>query len=263
MKDLDNGPDNGEPGRGAFSFARDVTGRTCAQEQLRTLARRVVDAQEEERRRLARELHDDLCQWLSGMKLSLNMLEEKVARKSPLRRTLRSLKRQINQRIAEVRRTAVHLRPAALDDLGLSIALSRLCDDYRRLHAIEIRFHTSGPLANHYHPEVDTNLYRICQEALSNIAKHSRARRASIHLAQCGLMLTLAVEDDGIGMPQNDVRKTKSPGDHLGLISMRERAMLLGGTFRISSAHRQGTCIHVTLPLDLYHNEEDQDHLRR
>ena len=238
---------------GTFGIARDITKRLETQEQLRALARRVVNAQEEERRRIARELHDDLCQWLSGMKLSLDLLEEKLPAHIRMRNKLRGLKRQVNQRIVEVRRMSVHLRPSALDDFGLVVSLSRLCEDYDRLKKTRVIFKANGPVREHYIPEADIALYRITQEALSNIIKHAHASRASVEISDDGTTVSLSVEDNGIGFETDAPRRVNEPGKHLGLVSMRERAMLLGGSFGIESHPDAGTRICVNMPLELLH----------
>ncbi|HTK83128.1 MAG TPA: PAS domain S-box protein [Bacteroidota bacterium] len=237
---------------GAFGIARDVTERRHAQEQMRSLAKRVVNAQEEERRRLARELHDDLCQWLSGMKLSLNLLEENLPGPRTLRKTLRALKEEVNGKIGDIRRLAVSLRPSALDDFGLVVALSRLSEDCERLHKIAITFQANGPVLEHYHHEVETALYRITQEGLSNMGKHSRASRGKVSISHVGTSVTLDIEDDGIGFDKTKLEQQRIPGQGLGFVSMNERTMLLGGAFRVDSRQNGGTKIHVAIPMESY-----------
>jgi PAS domain S-box-containing protein len=236
---------------GTFGIARDVTEQRGAQEQMRSLAKRVVNAQEDERRRIARELHDDLCQWLSGVKLSLNLLEEKIPSARTLRKKLRTLKEQVNSKIVDVRRLSVSLRPSALDDFGLVVALSRLTEDCARLYKIPISFHTEGEVVEYYHDEVETALYRITQEGLSNLQKHSRAHRGNVSLSHVEHNLTLEIEDDGVGFDEATLLQEHVPGEHLGLVSMKERAMLLGGALRIDSEPAKGTKIHVEIPLEM------------
>src|ERR1051326_891541 len=243
---------------GMFGIARDVTQQRKVQEQMRSLAKRVVDAQEDERRRIARELHDDLCQWLSGMKLSLNLLEDNIPGERTLRKKLRALKEEINRKVVDVRRLAVSLRQSALDDFGLLVALPRPVEHYARLYKITITFETVGSVLDHYHHEVETALYRIAQEALSNMGKHSHARKGSVSLTHTGKVLTLKIVDDGVGFSQKKSAQEDSQGHHLGLVSMKERATLLGGVFRIDSRKGEGTRIHVEILMELYVNEEDK-----
>lgn len=235
---------------GSFVIARDFTERTRAQEQLRALAKRVVNAQEEEGRRIARELHDDLCQWLTGMKLSLNTLEDEIPDEKTLRDELRTMKEQVNQRITEVRRMSAKLRPSTLDDFGLSVAVTRLCEDCERLHRLPVIFQTAGFVLERYDSEVEIALYRIVQESLSNIVKHSRATWTRVRLSHTQETLTLEIEDNGIGFnPEQVALLPKTEGHQLGLVSMKERSILLGGTFTIDSLPGKGTKISVHIPL--------------
>jgi PAS domain S-box-containing protein len=247
---------------GAFGIARDVTERRKAQEQMRALAKRVVNAQEDERRRIARELHDDLCQWLSGTKLSLNILEEKPPAARTLRKKLRTLKEEVNQKIVEVRRMAVSLRPAALDDFGLVMALPRLCAENIEHYNIPTGFESEGSPPSHYPPEVETALYRIAQEALSNLGKHSQASKGTVKIAHTKESVSLEISDNGAGFNQAEVAAQRTAGAHLGLVSMNERATLLGGTFSVDSQPGRGTTIRVEIPLELFRDEKNKNHLR-
>ena len=235
---------------GAFVIARDFTERHKAKEQLRALAKRVVNAQEEEGRRIARELHDDLCQWLTGMKLSLNTLEDDIPDKKTLRGELHTLKEQVNQRITEVRRMSAKLRPSTLDDFGLVVAATRLCEDCERLHRLPVIFQTAGFLLERYDSELEIALYRIVQESLSNIVKHSRATWTRVRLSHLQNTLSLEIEDNGIGFSNEKLAALpRTEGHQLGLVSMKERAILLGGTFNIDSLPGKGTKISVLIPL--------------
>lgn len=232
---------------------QDITERKRVQEQLRSLAGRVVAAQEEERRRLARELHDDLCQWLSGMKLSFALVEEKYASNKALQNVFTRYKRQINDRIVEVRRMSANLRPSALDDFGLHIALTRLCEEFEKNHALRVSLKTANLSFDHYPPDMEIAVFRIVQEALSNIVKHAKATEARVRLFQLDHRLTLEVEDNGLGFDISEVNRSnrhlQSQNGGLGLVSMRERAEFMRGTFHIESQGGKGTTIRVEIPL--------------
>ncbi|HLX12920.1 MAG TPA: PAS domain S-box protein [Bacteroidota bacterium] len=234
---------------GTFGIARDITERKETQDQLKKLAKRVLDAQEEERRRLARELHDDLCQWLSGMKLTIGMVEESVSADKKSSAKLRKIKDQINDRIVEVRSLSTLLRPPALDDFGISVAMERYCDDYSKIYELQISFDKDGTDRVHYPTEIEIAFYRILQEALSNVVKHSHAHAVLVSLKEKGSSLGLEISDDGIGIPSEPVKQKPTNGHGFGLISMRERAELLGGTFHLVSTAGKGTMIHIDIPL--------------
>jgi PAS domain S-box-containing protein len=233
---------------GAFAIARDITERKHVQEQLKILAMRVIQAQEEERRNLARELHDDLCQWLSGMKLSIGMLEESLSENKQTANKLRKIKQQINNRIIEVRRMATTLRPSALDDFGMCIALERLCENFEKMHEIRVTFTKTDTRHDHYPSEIEIAIYRIAQEALSNIMKHANAKSVDVSFTETDRTIILRIEDNGVGIDEKKMKSRKSDNTGLGLISMKERANLLGGTMQINSFPGRGTKINVEIP---------------
>jgi PAS domain S-box-containing protein len=233
---------------GAFAIARDITERKLVQEQLKVLTKRVIQAQEEERRKLARELHDDLCQWLSGMKLSIGMLEDSLAENKPIANKLRKIKQQINNRIIEVRRMATTLRPSALDDFGMCVALERLCENYEKMHEIRVSFAKNDTRHDHYPSEIEIAIYRIAQEALSNIMKHANTQSAAVTFTETDHTVVLEIEDNGVGIDEKKNKVRKSDNTGLGLISMKERANLLGGTMTINSSPGKGTKLRVEIP---------------
>jgi signal transduction histidine kinase len=233
---------------GAFGIARDITERKNVQYQLKSLAKRVIDAHEEERRRLARELHDDLCQWLSGTKMTVGLLEESLADNKVAKKTMCELKKQINNRIIEVRRMSVTLRPSALDDFGMATALGRLCEDYQRIYDIEVSFIKADLRRERYVSEIEVAMYRIAQEALSNIVRHAHADHAKVCLRETSDELVVELADDGVGFDVTAVRTDRPPDSGMGMVSMRERTKLLGGTFQIHSIPGQGTTVRAEIP---------------
>ncbi len=205
----------------------------------RETLRRVVDAQEHERRRIARELHDETGQALTSVLLGLRLIEEV----SPdVRAAVTELRETITAAIQELRALAVDLRPKALDDFGLGAAIERLADTYSRRTGIVVDVHVAG-LSDRLPEDVETALYRIIQESLTNVAKHAGAATASVTVHRRPRLISIVVEDDGAGFDPTRVT------DGLGLTSMRERAELVSGTVRVESRPGGGTTIAVEVPL--------------
>lgn len=249
---------------GMMGTGQDITERKKKDEALKALAKRVVDAQEDERRRIARELHDDVCQRLTGVRFALDDLTEEVApRQRGARNRLRDAIIHIDQLITEVRRMSSNLRPSSLDDFGLAIAMRRLCEQHQKIHKTKVEFSKSDAVPDHYDPEIEIALYRIVQEALSNISKHASATRVSVTLTQDESVVTLDIVDNGKGFKPQEVSIGKPPDQGMGLVFMGERAKLAGGSFRIESIKRKGTAIHVEIPLPKVRHEENKDPDRR
>jgi signal transduction histidine kinase len=217
---------------------------------LRAYATSVQHAQEEERERISRELHDDICQRLSGMKFRVEVLaEEAEPANKRMVRGLHDINRELDRAITEVQRISSNLRPSVLDDFGLVTALRMLCKEFEKLHAVRTSFREAHAVPGPVDANTEIALYRIAQEALSNTAKHSHAGTATLHLERKDTSIQLTVSDDGTGFDETDAARARGEGHGMGLMSMRERSELLGGTFRIESASGKGTTITVTLPL--------------
>jgi len=228
---------------------------------LRAYAISVQRAQEEERERISRELHDDICQRLSGMKFRVEVLagNAEPANKRMVR-GLRDINQELDRAITEVQRISSNLRPSVLDDFGLVTALRMLCKEFQKLHAVRTSFREAHAPPGPVDSNIEIALYRIAQEALSNTAKHSNAGNATVHLERQESSIQLTVSDDGTGFEETDAARARGEGHGMGLMSMRERSELLGGTFRIESASGKGTTVTVTLPLAVEAtHEEDQD----
>jgi len=204
--------------------------------------RRVVEAQELERRRLARELHDETGQALTSILLGLKALEERTGDEAS-RAATQELRSLVVSTLQDVRRLAVELRPTALDDFGLVAALERLTASFAEQTGISVDFQTA--LADERLPEeVETALYRIVQESLTNVVKHARARRVSILLARKEGSVKAVVEDDGRGFDP-----AEQAGDGFGLVGMSERLALLGGRLEVESDADAGTTIAAEVPV--------------
>jgi signal transduction histidine kinase len=208
----------------------------------RDAMRRAVEAQELERKRLARELHDETGQALTSILLGLKSVEQAVDSEEG-RAGLASLRELVVSTLQNVRRLAVELRPSALDDFGLTPALERLVHTYRQHTALPV--HLEIQLGDVRLPsEVETTLYRMVQEALTNVAKHADASAVSILLTRRPSSVALVVEDDGTGFELDGVRD-----GGLGLSGMRERVALVGGRLRVEAAPGKGTTLAAEVPL--------------
>jgi signal transduction histidine kinase len=241
-----HGPDprfNDEDLRIAEAFAaRAAVAVDLADRVARDALRRVVEGQELERRRLARELHDETGQALTSILLGLKRVEE-AKTKEDARAAAAELRGEIVKTLQSVRRLAVELRPKALDDFGLVPALERLADAFSGDSGIAIDVQANLDEAR-LPAEVETALYRIAQEALTNVAKHAGAGHVSVVVTRRDGSVTVVVEDDGRGFGA-----TGGDGAGLGLVGMKERVGLLGGRLAIESTEGSGTTIVAEVPL--------------
>ncbi|MDF2749945.1 MAG: sensor histidine kinase [Gaiellaceae bacterium] len=207
----------------------------------RDVVRRVVAAQEAERKRLARELHDETGQALTSILLGLKPLER--AADEQLAEAVASVRTLVVSTLQDVRRLAVELRPAALDDFGLVPAVTRLTDTFREQTGMHVELEARLS-EERLPPEVETALYRIVQEALTNVVKHSGATRVSVLLTERDHAVAAMVEDDGVGFELEGARE-----DGLGLVGMRERIGLVGGRLQVESSAGAGTTVVAEVPV--------------
>jgi signal transduction histidine kinase len=213
-----------------------------SQRTARDALRRIVGAQELERRRLARELHDETGQALSSILLGLKSLEEKVDGSDALN-AVSEVRELVVATLHDVRRLAIELRPKVLDDFGLVPALERLTETFAAQTGIRVDFEPGQP-GDRVPAEVETALYRIVQEALTNAVKHSRARNISVVLVRKPGTIAAVIEDDGQGFEPASARE-----DGFGLEGMRERMGLLDGRLRVESSEGHGTTLVAEVPL--------------
>ncbi|HEY6962261.1 MAG TPA: GAF domain-containing protein [Gaiellaceae bacterium] len=241
-KEVGNGTFNDEDRRLMEQFAaRAAIAVDLSERVARDSLRRVVAGQELERRRLARELHDETGQALTSILLGLRGVEEAKDDES-LAAAAKNLRELVVATLQDVRRLAVELRPKALDDFGLVPALERLGQTFGESTGIEVQL--EARLGEERLPEeVETTLYRLVQEALTNVVKHAHARTVSILLLHRSNTVTAIVEDDGRGFDPATARE-----DGLGLVGMRERAALLGGRMTIEASPGAGTTIAIEVP---------------
>ncbi len=220
-------------------------------EDLRNFAFSIQHAQEEERQRIARELHDDLGQRLSGVKLNLESVLDVI---SPQNKKainhVEIMKHHVNELLTDVRRISSNLRPTALDDFGLAIALKLLCKEFEKTYQMTIECNVHETSAQRYDPHIEIAVYRITQESLSNIAKHANTKSARIELQIQEHRCILDVTDEGKGFQPTSLPPRTVPGYRFGLLGMRERAEYLGGMFLLQSAPEKGTHVHIEIPLE-------------
>jgi signal transduction histidine kinase len=207
----------------------------------RDTVRRVVAAQEEERRRLALELHDETGQALTSILLGLKAIGGAKSKENA-ERAEADVRALVVQALQDVRALAVELRPSALDDFGLGPAVERLAQTFGERSGISTTVETH--LAERLPPELETTLYRVVQEALSNVVKHAAAQHVSIVLSQRGSSVAATIDDDGAGFDEAEVR-----ADALGLTGMRERLALVGGALEIESTPGRGTTVAAQVPV--------------
>ena len=215
-------------------------------ERARTeLLGRLVFAQEDERRRIAREMHDQFSEQLTALGLRIRALKEACSGRHDLSANIAALEDVAEQLDRDVDHLIWELRPTALDDLGLRAALANYIEDWSRRVQIPAELHSAGLSTERLASELETTLYRIAQEALNNIAKHAHARHVEIILERRTDQVLLIVEDDGIGF---DAGETEEERRGFGLLGMQERAALVGATVQIESALGEGTTIFVRTP---------------
>lgn len=242
--------DHGKPQR-AVLVSRDITHRKRAEQALRELPRLIREAQEVERRRVARELHDSVNQILSAVKFRIQTVEDRLEKtdETAWRESLKA-KAHLDRAMQEVRRISRNLRPSELDDLGLVPAARTLCAEFSERTGIALDF-ASNRIPDHLGKDTELNTYRILQEALGNIEKHAAARRATVEFSRQNGHLRLAIHDDGQGFSEHQRAQPRLTGHGMGLVDMRERATSVGGSFAVHSAPGQGTEILVEIPIPL------------
>jgi signal transduction histidine kinase len=229
----------------AVENARLLAAAQASEEQLRSLSHRLVQVQESERRALARELHDEVGQVLTGLKLLIG-----TAARLPSERVGAGLEQAqilLNELMGRIRNLSLDLRPIVLDDLGLLHALLWHFDRYRQQTGIVAHFTQTGIEGRRFAPEIETAAYRIIQEALTNVARHAQVTEVNVHVWASNEMLTVQVEDRGRGFDAEAVLTARASG---GLAGMEERAELLGGVLTIDAAFEIGTSLTANLPFD-------------
>ncbi len=243
-------------------IARDITEQVNYEQKLKNsharieaLSKRILEAIEEERARLARELHDELGQALTAVKLDLQLLNEFIPGDEKSERHLKQSIDLIDFTINLVRRLSVSLRPPALDDMGLLPAIKNMVNGFENRTGIKTILSTNS-FTERLAQQVETALYRCVQESLTNIARHSNASSAEVDISKKNGILKVTVSDDGVGF---EADKMVVSSEHIGLTGMKERIKLLNGKFKIDSVPSEGTTINIEIPWQSWLKEVKTD----
>jgi PAS domain S-box-containing protein len=237
------------------SLRSEVTA-VAQKEKLRVaLLRKIVRTQEDERKRIAREIHDHIGQQMTGLKLNLQLLHDDYKEDSKLISRITKLQSIANQIDSEVDFLAWELRPSVLDDLGLSAAIKKFVVEWSEHFKISAEFEQIGLDGKHLLPEIEINLYRIGQEALNNICKHAKATNVSVLLERRDGTVRLIIEDNGQGFKPTENIVITDNDRGMGLLGMKERAELVSGAFEIESSAGNGTTIYVKVPAQFIDDE--------
>jgi signal transduction histidine kinase len=234
----------------AVAFVSDISKRRADEEairqqgeDLRTLAGRLMTAQDEERRRIARDLHDDLSQQLAYLSMDLGKLATKPTAHELLGE-LRPLQLRAAEAAETVRRISHQLHPSVLDDIGLEAALEQYCEEFEARSGISTQF-TSRHVPESLKPEIASSIYHIAQECLRNVSKHAKTETVSMRLEFVDNVLRLTVKDRGVGLSSKQSDTAKG----IGLVAMKERAHLVNGNLSIQSKSGEGTEVSVEVPV--------------
>lgn len=235
-----------------LSINRDVTDRKRAEEERNQLMHRLITAQEDERRSISRELHDQMGQYLAALMMGLKSLQKAAQLPSPVQARLIKLQELTAQFSQDARHFALQLRPTVLDDLGLYAALTNYIEEWSKRNEIKVDLHSNGLTNRRLPAQIETTLYRLIQEALNNVLKHARAQRVSVIVEYRIDRVLVVLEDDGEGFDVAAALNAPASVRGLGLTSMRERVELVGGRLEIESAPGGGTTIVARIPILSY-----------
>jgi signal transduction histidine kinase len=220
----------------------DITDKKQAEEALRALSRRLVDVQENERREIARELHDEIGQSLTALKLMMNQSARSMDQAVPS--SLLDAQVVVTELIRQVRELSLQLRPSMLDDLGLLPTLLWHIERYTIQTQVKVDFEHNG-LQRDFPAAVNTAVYRIVQEALTNVARHANTKEVTVRIWADDKTISLRIEDRGCGFTPAALLSSTSTG----ISGMRERVLLLGGKLNIETSPGRGTCLTAELPI--------------
>ena len=237
---------------------REMAERERAEVAREALRRKLLYAQEEERRRIARELHDQMGQNLTALNIGLKSLLNGDPRSKKLRGIVQPLQELATQTTRDLHRVALELRPAALDDLGLVKAIRNLAETWSTRCGIEVDFEAAQYESAGISSEIETTLYRVIQESLNNVAKHSAAKHVSLVLRRATDHVQAIIEDDGRGFETASALSAANGHGRLGLLGIQERLGDIGGSLNIESAPTLGATLIVRVPISKPHAKKDQ-----
>ena len=224
--------------------------RKRVEQSRETLRRQLANAQEDERWRISRELHDEMGQHMAALLLKLKALDDSLPRNARARKFLPQVQKLADLMGEKLHRIAFDLRPAALDDLGLLSTLKNYLATWSERSKIKVDFQTAGQVHQRLPREIETTLYRVVQEALNNVVKHSKATQVDVILEYHDGQVQAIVEDNGRGFDLERVLNSNGAAGQLGLAGMNERLALVGGTFSLESNAGQGTTVFARIPLN-------------
>lgn len=240
-------------------FTKDITDKKRAErklhrslEQLHQLSQHIDTVRENERLTIARELHDDLGQALTAVKIDLGIIKREIPDEKVISK-INKISELVRDTIITVQRLTAQLRPQIIDDLGLKAAIEWYTKEFAQRNGIEIFLHFDSGIQ--ISSNASLSVFRIMQESLTNISRYARASRIEIRLSRTGDNVNFTVYDNGIGITESQIKSKKS----FGLIGMKERSASLGGTFQVSRGQENGTVIKVSFPLN--HKETDETSL--
>lgn len=230
------------------SVIHDITERKRVEEELRQLPWRIIEAQETERLRMARDMHDGVNQVIASVKMRLHKVESSAGTLNPsAREILARCDKLLVQALEENRRIAYNLRPSDLDELGLASACRNFCNEIQARTNLTVKCNIA-PLGQRLPAAVELNLFRIVQEALTNVEKHAHAKTVRLRLSCQGNSILLKIQDDGLGFAPKRSKARAGRWRGIGLTNMRERALSLGGACEVLSTPKKGTTINVRIP---------------
>jgi len=241
---------------------KDITERKLMEQHIRVLPQKLLRVQENERERIGRYLHDQIAQDLSTAKIACETLFDNQARAShEIRQKVSDLAELLQRAVEAVRNLAYDLRPPSLDQLGLVRIIFQHCQDFMARQGIEVDFYTAGLDNLRLDSDTEINLYRLIQEALTNVKRHADARHVSLRIVASFPNIVLRIEDDGKGFDTKERLIQALDEKRLGLRSMQERVKLLGGKMRIHSRIMQGTKLSIEIPYKEKRYASDQGHI--
>lgn len=240
------------------ALQREIAERRAAEQRVRELLGRHVQAIEDERSRISRELHDTLGQHLAALGIGLKMIDDLPGRPAAAHERLQQLREVLDRLEDQIDRLSFELRPPALDELGLEAALRSFVDGWSHDSGVEVDLHTHGLRTGRLASVVETTVYRVVQEALVNVRKHAGATRVGVIVERRLDELRTVVEDDGRGFDPAAV--APSGGRHWGLRSMAERALLVAGQLQVESSEGAGTTVYLSIPVPA--GEQPEEHER-
>jgi PAS domain S-box-containing protein len=234
----------------------EIRERTRTEEARQQLLGQLVTAQEDERRRISRELHDQMGQHLTGIMLLVQSMRDSCQWETSLKMRFQQLEEVAHQLAQEADTLAWELRPTALDDLGLQVALGHYVEKWSERSQLPVEFHSAGLSEQRLPPQIETAIYRVVQESLTNIAKHARASCVSLILERRGDDVSTIIEDDGCGFDVEATLGAPARERRMGLLGMQERVALVGGALNLESTRGVGTTIFIRIPAALNGNGE-------